>query len=81
MEWIDINKEKPKQLRMVLVATNTGLIPTMAYRFKETDWFYYSICSGNFSLSTQPHIKISHWMPLPELPKKAETPPVIENES
>ena len=69
MKWISVKDRLPEKLSLVLVWSNTSLFPTIAHRMEKNDWYYHAVGGGKFSLKTEPHIKITHWMPLPEPPK------------
>lgn len=76
MNWISINKEKPKLGQGVLIALNTGLI-TIAYRTKEVKEGYNKEYSWQLFGDKETHLWVSendfvtHWQPLPSPPKEA----------
>lgn len=72
-KWISVKDQLPKDIEVVLVWSNTSLQPTVAYYF-QGDWLYHSINNGQFWLSKEPHIQITHWMPLPEPPITKKAP-------
>lgn len=54
MEWIKLSDKKPKKNEEVIIASEEGIIKTVAYR-------------GNDQFTT--YLKVAYWMELPELPK------------
>ena len=77
MKWIDVKKELPKrdlgnESKIVLGHWN-GYIALYRYDYSDNSWYL-----ANRFLNPNA-IKITHWMPLPELPNSELTEPQPEN--
>ena len=82
-EWISVKEQNPEARKMVLVCHKTfgvqiGFIDDNHARPCRNRWIVYvrefEENAGNHIPKTgkYEHIKVSHWMPLPEPPKDAK---------
>lgn len=71
-EWISVEERLPDNHRTVLVAckgiTVAGAAPIAVGSYGGGHWFLAD-AEGTLYLTKYMHIVVTHWMPLPELPK------------
>lgn len=67
-KWISVNDRLPENISHVLIFSNVSVKTGYAY-YINNDWLYLTN-QENFWISKQPHIEITHWMPLPEPPNQ-----------
>lgn len=65
--WIKVEDKLPEEFTHVLVWANISIDAGYAY-YAIGNWLYFTN-QENFWLSKQPHIKVTHWQPLPNPPK------------
>lgn len=63
MNWINVKDQMPDGYLPVLAVNNKGVIRIAEYAFYEKEWWKVPTSK----LAKHP---ITHWMPLPELPKE-----------
>ena len=66
-KWIQIEEQKPSEFELVLCCILGEKENTIEILYRLQD-SYYSYCDGAIVYSQN---EISHWMPLPEMPKGA----------
>jgi hypothetical protein len=75
MNWISVKDYLPKKDYLLEVICTLKDETVFPLTWRGSKFCFYD---GNYTDLTE---EVTHWMPLPEPPKKAETPHVIENES
>lgn len=74
-EWISVDERLPDNHRTVLVAckgmTIAGAAPIAVGSYGGGHWFLAD-AEGTLYLTKYMHIVVTHWMPLPEVPKGGE---------
>lgn len=68
-EWISIDDKKPNIKEGVLVCLNNGFI-TVAYLVETEIAYNWQIFGDLDTFLVDKKDKVTHWMPLPEPPKK-----------
>jgi hypothetical protein len=63
MEWVSVKERKPADNRNVLTCDATGTVEMGWYEERTGNWF----AGGEL-----PEYRITHWMPLPSAPSKAD---------
>lgn len=67
-QWITVSERLPESYDEVMVWTTASLKPTTS-QYLNGDWWFRG-SQESFWLSSQPHIIVTHWMPLPEPPNE-----------